>query len=185
MSEEIANDDELQCLRALIQLGKKTGTGAFEPSTMEAVLNRLEAVEQQLVLSRDAVVLAYQNCNSLKERIKEQDEKLTALLVDPNYEGGVQFWICKHDELAVDLAQKLVTIKDLESALATAQRDTRLAETVLAIAAANDCESRVSAEPKNVDKLLAARDALRVFASGLRDRAANPPERSSSEENKR
>jgi hypothetical protein len=41
----------------------------------------------------------------LESHANALDEKLTTILTDPKYEGGVQYWIQKHDALMHDAAR--------------------------------------------------------------------------------
>lgn len=41
----------------------------------------------------------------LERELAEERAKLTQILTDASYEGGVQFWIQKHDALLLRLAQ--------------------------------------------------------------------------------
>lgn len=53
------------------------------------------------------------------ERLRKENEelaaKLSAVLTDPVYEGGVQFWIKKHDVLAIQLAEALAKLAARQS----------------------------------------------------------------------
>jgi hypothetical protein len=39
--------------------------------------------------------------------LAKQERKLTRILCDPKYKGGVQFWIKKHDELLLKLSRAM------------------------------------------------------------------------------
>jgi hypothetical protein len=47
--------------------------------------------------------------------VKELEADIATILTDAQYEGGVQFWIRKHDELCHRLAETMQRIAELEA----------------------------------------------------------------------
>lgn len=62
-------------------------------------------LERELNDAYKALAVLQPGLQHTQEQLANAEAKLTAVLTDKDYEGGVQYWIHKHDELALILAR--------------------------------------------------------------------------------
>lgn len=62
-------------------------------------------LERELNDAYKSLAVLVPGVQRMQEQLANAKAKLTAVLTDKDYEGGVQYWIRKHDELALILAR--------------------------------------------------------------------------------
>lgn len=62
-------------------------------------------LERELNAANEDLIRLYAFTQRLQEMTANAEAKLSNVLYDKDYEGGVQYWIRKHDELALILAR--------------------------------------------------------------------------------
>jgi hypothetical protein len=75
---------------------------AIEASGLRERIMHLEGKYAAVLVERDRLSSI---TSILREKVCDLDAKLSAVLKDPNYEGGVQFWIRKHDKMTEMVAR--------------------------------------------------------------------------------
>jgi hypothetical protein len=67
----------------------------------------------------DREITPYQRIAELERENVALGQKLDSILSDPKYEGGVQYWISRHDKLLAENAALRLTLNEAATSLCT------------------------------------------------------------------